>query len=415
MPCGNRRSRLTSSRREFLRGVGGSIALGATASLAPAADKPPVAPGSSFLREYGFWEYTTPCAGGFESYDYDDYVLALDDMARAGMNSLLIMVKWFTTGYRSKLPYLDQLPGNRLIQSRNRLLGRVMAEAAARKLKVWLGACTSYYDPAKFGSKPHRVLPAGTLGIPFPIGCYDPDAPAFVDRGAEIFREILDEFPAPGGLMLEMESVEFRVPHRAASYNRWAGVHGRPPYDDPSVRTGPHWFDYQTASIIKATEAVEQAVRAKGFQGDLATINKVAAAPANKHQLVNIEMMRRQCPKWASINYCYEKGLPDRPMEWYMEAGVAYPKSLGMRVYYLGRGVMTWGAWKDRQRLERSWGQDVADVQKSRPHGFWWFGAGGKSEGAHTALSALKAMGYQDDVAARRALLKLAAPLCPVP
>ena len=94
-----------------------------------------------------------------------------------------------------------------------------------------------------------------------------------------------------------------------------------------------------------------------------------------------------------------------------MEAGVTYPKRLGMNVYYLPRGVMTWGGLTDRQRLERSWAQDVADIQVYQPQNVWWFGAGSKGPGTHTSRTYLKQMGYADDVAARRALLKSAAPL----
>lgn len=376
--------------------------IGATPDMAAA--------GSRFLREFGFWEYTTPCTGGFEGYDRDDYLLALDDMARAGMNSIMLVVKWSTTGYRSRLPYLDQLRGNKVIESDNKLLRTVMAEAKTRRIKVWLGIVTSYYDADKFGSIPHTITP-GVFGIPFKVGSYDPDAPQMIERGVQIFEEVLDEFPGPDGLMLEMEGVECPAAHRIPLYNQWAQANNRPPYGDPRVVSGRHWFDYQTASIIKATKAVEKAVQAKSFHGDLATINKVGGDATTKNQLVNLEMMRRDCPAWATISYTYDKGLPGGRYDGPMEAGITYPKSLGMNVYYLPRGVMTWGQWNDRQRLERSWVQDVADVRKFQPQNLWWFGAGSKKDGVHTALSLLKRMGYADDVAARRALLKAAAPL----
>jgi hypothetical protein len=398
-------------RRDFLRCVGGGMTLGAAARLGLAEGAPSPAGEPRFLKEHGFWEYTTPCAGGFEAYGLDDYRLALDDMAGAGMNSLLIVVKWFTTGYRSKLPYLDQLPGNRVIESDNELLRKVMAEAKARRIKMWLGAVTSYYDAAKFGS-----TPCGTISwaqFPFRIGTYDPDAPEAVERGAAIFEEILEQFPGPDGLMLEMESIERPAPHRIPCYNEWAKANNRPPYDDPQTLAGPHWFDYQTASIVKATHAVEKAVRGKGFRGDLATINKILVnSPiAKDNQAVNLQMMRRDCPAWATINYWYDKGEPNGDYAWYMKPAVSYPKSLGMNVYYLSRGVMTWGNWRDRQRLERSWTQDVADVLAYQPQNYWWFGAGSKGDGLHTSLKLLKEMGFADDVAARRALLKTAAPL----
>ena len=96
--------------------------------------------------------------------------------------------------------------------------------------------------------------------------------------------------------MLEMENVDAPAPHRIPFYNQWAKANSRPPYDDPRTLNGLHWFDYQTASIIKATKAIETAVRAKGFRGDLTTINKlsekVGGNPRTKHQLVNIAMMR---------------------------------------------------------------------------------------------------------------------------
>jgi hypothetical protein len=328
------------------------------------------------------------------------------------MNSLMIMVKWMTTGYRSKLPYLDQSPDNKIIASDNQLLRKVIKEAKSRKIKMWLGAVTSHYDVQKFGSTPHTVTP-GMEGCPFRVGTYDPDAPHMIERGVAIFEEILDQFPGIDGLMLEMEWVETPAPHRVAPYNQWAKANNRPPYDDPKMLRGLHWFDYQTASIIKATQAVEKAVRAKGFRGDLATINKVNAPLATpaKGQVVNIQMMRRQCPAWATINYYYEKGQAGGNYDWYMEAGVTYPKSLGLNVYYLPRGVMTYGGWTDRQRLERSWAQDVRDVLRFQPQNLWWFGAGGKKGGTDTSLAALKQMGYADDVAARRALLRTAAPL----
>ena len=407
------------TRRQFLQGVGSGVALAAVASGGFAAEAANVAPARPFLYEHGFWEYTTPYTGGFESYDYDDYLTTLDDMAQAGMNSLMMMVKWFTTGYRSKLPYLDQSPDNKVIASNNELLRKVMAAAKSRRIKVWLGVVMSHYDADKCDLTPRGVTP-GFLGCPFRVGFYDPDVPGMIEHGTKVFEELLDELPQPDGFMLEMEDVDVRKPYRIGPYNEWAKANNRPPHDDPTVVSGLHWFDYQTAAIIRATKAVENAVRAKGFRGDLATINKLREVRdktrpiTTKNQLVNIEMMRRDCPAWATINYNYDKGLADGNYDWCMEPAVTYPKSLGMNVYYLPRGVMTF-QWKEppwqRERLERSWTQDVADVLKYQPQNVWWFGAGGKSDGIDTSIKHLKRMGYADDVAARRALLRIAAPL----
>jgi hypothetical protein len=422
------------SRRKFLQGAGAGLALVTTAPRGIGCGPKTEGSGQRFLREHGFWEYTTPGAGGFEAYDYDDYMLALDDMVQAGMNSLLLQIKWVTTGYRSGLPYLDQLPGNRVIESDNELLRKVIAGARARKIKTWLSLVTNHFEPDKFGSIPHTVYPS-KHGCPIPSGVYDPDAPRVVEASVEMFEEAVDLFPDVDGLELEMEYVADREPHRIPFYNEWAKANNRPLYDDPGCVSGRHWFDYQTASIIKVMKAVEKAVRDKGFRGDLAHINYVSRAMVTDSKtgiqyripdhVVNVEMMQSECPSWGSIDYAYHKGLPRSPdsRDWYprspdcledfyMDVAVGYPKRLGLTAYYLARGVMTytWGG-TDRQRLERSWEQDVADVLKHQPQGFWWFGAGSRSPGAHTSLPLLKQLGYPDDVAARRALLKIAAQL----
>ena len=50
-----------------------------------------------------------------EHYGENDLVDLLDDMAQARMNSLVMVIKWMTTGYRSQLGWLDQEPTNRAI------------------------------------------------------------------------------------------------------------------------------------------------------------------------------------------------------------------------------------------------------------------------------------------------------------
>ena len=61
------------------------------------------------MQEMGFWDYTAPGGGGgLESYREEDWDRLLDDMAAGGFNSLVLGIKWFTTGYRSRLPWLDQ-------------------------------------------------------------------------------------------------------------------------------------------------------------------------------------------------------------------------------------------------------------------------------------------------------------------
>src|SRR3990170_4996917 len=95
-----------------------------------------------------------PAAGGMERFAQKDYILLLDDMAAAGMNSLVICPKWMTTGYRSRLPYLDQTPDNPVIASDNALLRLAIDEARSRDIKVWLLAVVNMFDADRSGLTP---------------------------------------------------------------------------------------------------------------------------------------------------------------------------------------------------------------------------------------------------------------------
>ena len=69
---------------------------------------------------------------------------------------------------------------------------------------------------------------------------------------------------------------------------------------------------------------------------------------------------------------------------------------------------MTWGGgWPLELSLEQFWDAEIEDIVRFRPDGAWWFGsgAGTVAEGAHVSLARLRASGYADGRAARRALL----------
>ena len=81
----------------------------------------------SSMKEYGFWVHVGPQTGGVEGYRERDWEILLDDMAEGVMNSLSVSIHWRTTGYRSKLPYLDQDPKHAIIASDNRILNELIA------------------------------------------------------------------------------------------------------------------------------------------------------------------------------------------------------------------------------------------------------------------------------------------------
>jgi hypothetical protein len=370
------------------------------------------------LREHGFWDYTTPGAGGMEKFQQADYASLLDDMAEAGMNSLLVLVKWFTTGYRSSLPFLDQVEGNPVIDSDNELLRWAIAQAAARGIKVWLSAVVSYYACRPYGGTPESVMTSlGTYQLPEKVGLYDADTPMFQDRAVAIFEELVELFPGIAGLMIELEFSGNETPHRIPLYNAWAAQNGAPPFEklghplNARNYDTPPWRDYTTHRRLEICQTIERAARAKGFRGEMAMICETGCSDYNVTQEVNLKMFHQRMPDWTALTYEYDKHLRRYGM---MEMCLATPKAMGLRTYYLPRGVMTWGgSWPLPISLQESWKMDVEDIHLFGPDGVWWFGCGTVSAGFHVDLAKLRQSGFADGTAARRALLDAAKTLRP--
>ena len=362
------------------------------------------------LREHGFWDYTTPVAGGMEAYSREDYDSLLDDMARAGMNSLLICPRWSTTGYRSRLPFLDQLASNRVIASGNELLRWVLREARKRKIKTWLSAYVCAFDVAKYGLKPYRTMNVDIPGQPtMVVGTYDLDTPGVEERAVEIFVDLVEQFPMVDGLDVEVEDSGVELPHRVPLYNKWAEENKRPPFErlghpiSPRLYDIPAWRDYTTHRRIQLMRAIEKGVRAKGFRGEMAMICETLRNAYSTTMEVNLRQYHAQLPHWIAVTYEYDKSSRRYGM---MDVCIDVPKRDGCTVYYLPRGVMTWGRWPLPIALEESWSRDVEDVLRFRPDGLWWFGCGSVNDGAHVSVKKLQELGYKDGRAARLALLK---------
>lgn len=203
---------ISFKRREFLTtSIVGSVTLFSHTHVGQTAPQGE----TDFLTEYGFWDYTTPGAGGMEAFKENDYLSLLDDMAAANMNSLMIYVKWLTTGYRSRLSFQDQMSDNPVTASDNTLLRKVIDEAGKRKIKIWLGGAVTYFDVTKFQGKPHRIYDRlGSYKLPIKVGLYNTKTPGLTEKVVEIYEELLDLFPGVGGLEVELEGAGFKAPHR---------------------------------------------------------------------------------------------------------------------------------------------------------------------------------------------------------
>jgi len=175
------------------------------------------------VHEIGFWDYTCPRHGSLEHYTKQDWDELLDDMQAGGFNSLVLGIKWLTTGYRSRLPWLDQDPGNTSIASGNDLIHYALEQAKQRGIRTWLLIVASIFHVDWFGIEPAQS------GEPF-LGAraYDLDQPVVNDRMVEMCDEIGELFGrACDGMVIELEFCDGAPPHRLPIYNEW-GEHQQP-------------------------------------------------------------------------------------------------------------------------------------------------------------------------------------------
>ena len=356
--------------------------------------------------EYGFWDYTAPGTGGMEHYGRDDYISLLDDMAEAGMNSLVVVIKWMTTGYTSRLPWLDQEVTNPAVASDNDLIRFLLAEARSRGIKVWLGAVVTQFITDSYGESPLRHFEIYVDEQPRHAAIFDLDMPHVAERAVEIFEEIVELFPQADGLMVEVEGGDGFGPHRVEPYNRWADQH-----DKPTAESGqcPEYFQYAAYRRVQVLRAVEKAVRARGYEGDLSTICEVINREYRTDQVVDLAELARGFPDIGVVTYSYSRYRRRLAVADYC---FVQPREHGFGTCYLGRGVMTWNKhWRSPQppmpmSLPEQWAIDVEDVARYEPDGFWWFGTGAVREGSHVDLGELRQRGFKDGRDARLQLIR---------
>jgi hypothetical protein len=368
------------------------------------------------LHEHGFWDYTAPGAGGMEGYTRDDYSALLDDMSASGMNSVLVMPKWITTGYRSRLPFVDQHPSNPVTGSDNVLLRDFLNDAKRRGIKTWIGAVASMFPARCVASAPYSFYDGSQWGASIEkIGCYDLDTPEVNEFAQPLFEELYELFPAIDGFMVELEFAAHVMPHRAPLYNAWAEANRRPRFDSlfmkldgRSMTSLSPWREYSTHRRTELLAKIEKALRARGFRGELAMLCETGRSPGIAVQEVDCELFRRRCPNWAAVSYeyAYDKDTPCRLGM--MEMAITLPRKAGLKTYYLPRGVMTFnGTWPMTIPLEETWRRECEDIVQFMPDGVWWFGSGqGANNGWHVDTGRLKQSGFADGRAARNALLR---------
>lgn len=363
------------------------------------------------MREIGFWDYTSPGGGGgLETYRRDDWDRLLDDMAEGGFDSLALGIKWLTTGYRSRLPWLDQDPACTVIATDNELLRYALRGARRRGIHTWLLVVATQFKAEPFGLAPT----GGTWGD---IGTYDLDCPGLGERIEALFDEVAGLFGTEtDGIVAELEFCDGEAPHRVPLYNAWASASGRPDFPTiKNIRLEPrsypfaHWRDFTTARRIEMLGRIERVVRGRGFRGTLASILELDNEPTAVLGNVNLDALRAGAPGWQAVTY---DSIYDRRRNRLatMDFCVEQPRARGFEVYYLTRGVMTFGAgWSEQTMdLAEQWRMSLEDARRFQPEILWFMSGDARVDGLVASRARLPAWGFPDGRTARLELMRLA-------
>jgi hypothetical protein len=363
------------------------------------------------MKEIGFWDYTCPTHGSLERYTQADWDVLLDDMAAGGFNSLVLGIKWLTTGYRSRYDWLDQDFACTAIASDNALIHHALQGAHQRGLRTWLLVVGTIYPARQFN------LP---YGVPYwgeDFRVYDLDCPGLTERMDALYDEIVDLFGAEtDGIVVELEFCDGEAPHRIPIYNAWAQQNNRPDFAaikdirlEPRAYPYTHWRDFTTARRIDMLRHIEQVVRTRGFRGELSSIIELDNQPMAVLGNVNLDMLRRALPHWPVVTY---DSIYDRRRNRLatMDLCVEQPHQHGLEVHYLTRGVMTFNIPADLPptQLRDQWRMSIEDVLSHEPEHVWFMGSDARLDGMVCSHVKLPQWGFADGRTARLNLMQLA-------
>ena len=337
--------------------------------------------------------------------------MLLDDIAAGGFNSLVLGIKWITTGYRSYLPWLDQDPSCSAIASDNKLIHHALRGAHERGLQTWLLVVATIYPNWA------QNLPGGVSYWTGEYTVYDMDAPGLAERIDQLFIEVIDLFGSEtDGLVVEVEFCDGEAEHRIPIYNEWAARNNRPDFAaiknihlEPRAYPFTHLRDFTTARRIEILKRVEQVVRARGFTGKLSSIVELDTQPMVVMSNVNLEMLQQALPHWPVVTY---DGIYDRRRNRLASADfcIQQPRQLGLETYYLTRGVMTFGIPPELPptRLEDQWRMSLEDALDLLPDKLWFMGSDCRLDGMVCSSIKLPQWGFTDGRKARLRLMQMA-------
>lgn len=362
------------------------------------------------IKEIGFWDYTCPLNGSLERYTTRDWDILLDDMVAGGFNSLVLCIKWVTTGYRSKYPWLDQDPTCSAVASDNAIVHHALQGAKSRGIHTWLLVVASIFETKTFN------LEGGIDYWPGGFRAYDLDTPGLAERMDLLISEVATLFgKETEGLVVELEYCDGEAPHRIAIYNDWALRNNRPDYATiKAIRLEPrgfpfyHWRDFTTSRRIVTLKRIEQVLKREGFTGKLASIIEIDNQPMAVVGNTNLEMLHDALPHWSVVTY---DSIYDRRRNRLatMDLCIAQPRLARLEVNYLTRGVMTFHIPPELgpTSLPEQWDLELEDAKLYQPDRLWFMGADCRVDGLVCSHLQLPQWGFPDGRTARLKLFEM--------
>ena len=375
------------------------------------------------MRQIGFWDYTCPLHGSLERYSHADWDILLDDMEINGFNSLVLGIKWMTTGYRSQYDWLDQDPDCTAVNSDNRSLHYALQGARSRGIKTWLLVVATIYSLDYIGlttGHPFKLPNFEPYGQTYPSGdfaYYDLDTPGLEERIDLLFSEVVELFGSEtDGMVVELELCDGEAEHRIPIYNAWAQANNRPDFAEiKNIRLEPraypfrHWRDFTTSRRIDTFKRIETIVRQRGFTGELTSIAELDNQPSAVMGNVNFKLLKEALPNWPVVTY---DSLYDRRYNRLasMDMCVHQPRLAGLEPLYLTRGVMTLEILPELglTSLEEQWRMSLEDAAAHKPGILWFMGSDCRLDGWVCSDIKLPEWGFPDGRTARLSLMEMA-------
>jgi hypothetical protein len=332
-------------------------------------------------------------------------------MAAGGFNSLVLGIKWLTTGYRSRFDWLDQDETCTAIASDNRLVHHALRRARQLGIKTWLLVVATIYPRRDFG------LPFGSAYWTDEFQVFDLDTPGLAERIDLLFGEVVDLFGAEtDGIVVELEFCDGEAGHRIPIYDAWAKANNRPDYEtvkhvrlEPRAYPFAHWRDFTTSRRIETLQRIETNLRAQGFAGELASIIELDNQPAAVLGNVNMAMLQQALPGWGAVTY---DSIYDRRRNRLatMDLCIHQPRQAGLKPFYLTRGVMTFAIPPEMTptTLPEQWRMSLEDAAAHQPDVLWFMGSDCRLDGMVCSNLKLPGWGFADGRSARLRLMEMA-------